>query len=70
LLRGDKLHLAWHVVSDRAEKRPSPDAEPTEIELPWHTPSSPTPTPSSAASQTAAAELATSGRPPSAIQVS
>jgi hypothetical protein len=35
LLRGDTLHMAWHVVSDRAVKRPRPDAEPTEIELPW-----------------------------------
>lgn len=35
LLREDTLHMAWHVVSDRAVKRPRPDAEPTEIELPW-----------------------------------
>ncbi|MFE0024512.1 hypothetical protein [Amycolatopsis sp. NPDC059021] len=35
LLREDTLHMAWHVVSDRAVKRPRPDAEPAEIELPW-----------------------------------
>ncbi|WP_062988101.1 avidin/streptavidin family protein [Nocardia anaemiae] len=35
LLRGDALHMAWHVVSDRAVKPPNPQAEPTEIELPW-----------------------------------
>lgn len=35
LLRGETLHMAWHVVSDRAVKRPRPDAEPVEMELPW-----------------------------------
>ncbi|MEU0501217.1 avidin/streptavidin family protein [Nocardia sp. NPDC005998] len=35
LLREDTLHMAWHVVSDRAVKRPRPGAEPAEIELPW-----------------------------------
>ncbi|MBA6434753.1 MULTISPECIES: avidin/streptavidin family protein [Streptomyces] len=35
LLRKDTLHMAWHVVSDRAVKRPRPEADPIEIELPW-----------------------------------
>jgi hypothetical protein len=35
LLRADLLHLAWHVVSDRAVKSPRPAAAPVEIELPW-----------------------------------
>jgi len=35
LLRNDTLLMAWHVVSDRAVKRPRPGAEPVEIELPW-----------------------------------
>jgi hypothetical protein len=34
-LRADLLHLAWHVVSDRAVRSPRPGAEPVEIELPW-----------------------------------
>lgn len=35
LLRDGNLHMAWHVVSDRAVKRPQPDAEPVEMSLPW-----------------------------------
>jgi hypothetical protein len=35
LLRADLLHLAWHVVSDRAVESPRPGAAPVEIELPW-----------------------------------
>ncbi len=34
-LRDGLLHMAWHVVSDRAVKAPRPGAEPVEIELPW-----------------------------------
>lgn len=35
LVRQDTLHMAWHVVSDRAIKRPRPDADPIDMELPW-----------------------------------